>query len=136
MSDIAIEIQKAFLNHCLGKSTWTAPVEWWVALYTIMPDDDTIGTEISGSWYNRILCTDWTFATSTRPVTVENSAIIEYEKPTELITGIVGFAVHSSESGNNLILWDEFSSPLSCSTNNNIRFEIGALKAQLYKRGS
>lgn len=84
----------------LNGTNLAAPVGWYLALFTTVPDNTGAGTEVSGNGYARMPIT---FTTPSSIRTVRNSASILFPTATPDGWGqIVGAAVYDALSGGHM----------------------------------
>lgn len=103
-SGISRLIRRKILDHLLKISTWTAPVNLFVALFTTAPNSQGIGgVETTYTNYSRVQHNDWNAATDADPVIATNNGVITF--PTCGVDGaiIVGFGLYDASIVGNFL---------------------------------
>ena len=100
-------LENSFLDHVLQSSLYTVPTGVWSALFTVIPSDETGGTEITvtDSSYTR---EQTTFSTAGLTVTGQsvNSGAVNF---TTIVGGatitVVGYGLLDAATAGNLLYW-------------------------------
>lgn len=116
------------LDHLLGRTTYTAPVTVYVALYTSAPTDSGGGTEVSGGSYARVAvtnnATNWPAASGGSKA---NGTAITFPEATADWGTVVAFGLFDAAIGGNLLYWGELSQNQAVNSGSTASFAIGAL---------
>lgn len=116
------------LDHVFGLSSYTAPTNLYVALYTAAPDDTGGGTEVSGNAYARVQVTNSSSSWSRSSNVVSNVGAITFPTPTPSAWGtITHVGLFDASSAGNLIVWDALTTPLVTASGTAPNFPIGDL---------
>jgi hypothetical protein len=106
---------RKILDHLVGKTSFTMPVNVYVALFTALPSDAGAGgTEVTGGSYARkqTVGADWNAAAGSAPATNSNANDLAFPAPTAdwatPANPIIGFGLYDSAVGgsNNLLFAD------------------------------
>ncbi len=129
MSQMSDYLETALNNHVLGNVPWSKPGTVYIALCTSAPSDSSMGSEVSGSGYSRLLVTNngtnWGSAHATTGL---KTNAVQFTFPTA--TGNWGTITHwaildAASGGNNMLYWGTFSSPKTILSGDTPRFPSG-----------
>tara|TARA_B110000046_G_scaffold81414_1_gene89729 strand:+ start:423 stop:803 length:381 start_codon:yes stop_codon:yes gene_type:complete len=91
-------LSNEILDHVFSGNAFTAPSNYYVALYTVAPTASGGGTEVTGGGYVRRAATFTTSATQST-----NQSAIEFPTATAAYGNVVAAAVLDATSGGNLL---------------------------------
>lgn len=95
------------IDGSLRGTTYTAPVNVYVALHTADPTVDALaGTEVSAAWYARVLAT---FAAQSTPGQTSNSAIITFNAVTVSTVVVTHFSIWDASTLGNMLFFAALS---------------------------
>lgn len=117
MGSLGQTLELNVLDHMFGKTTYTAPVTHYIALFTLAPTSSGGGTEVTGGSYARVAVTNnttnWSNATTTSGIGRKvNGTTFTFPAPTANWGTVVAFAVMASSAGVTLadyIAWGSLS---------------------------
>lgn len=106
----------------------------WVALFTAVPTDSTVGTEVSGGAYARVAVArsgtpGWTAAAGTT-ATTDNTAVITFATPSANWGTVTAFGICNSLAGalsTDLIFWGDLTVSKTVNSGDTVTFAAGAL---------
>lgn len=99
MAEMSNYLENALINGTLRGSTFTAPTNVYVALYTTDPTDADTGTEVSGGSYARQIVT---FGAPSNGVSVSN-ADVTFPTATAAWGTVAYIGLRDASSGGNLL---------------------------------
>ena len=91
-------LSNEILDHVFSGNAFTAPANYYVALYTVAPTASGGGTEVTGGGYVRRAATFTTSATQST-----NQSAVEFPTATAAYGNVVAAAVLDATSGGNLL---------------------------------
>ena len=91
-------LSNEILDHVFSGNAFTAPSNYYVALYTVAPTASGGGTEVTGGGYVRKAATFTTSATQST-----NQSAVEFPTATAAYGNVVAAAVLDATSGGNLL---------------------------------
>ena len=91
-------LSNEILDHVFSGNAFTAPSNYYVALYTVAPTASGGGTEVTGGGYVRRAATFTTSATQST-----NQSAIEFPTASASYGNVVAAAVLDASSGGNLL---------------------------------
>lgn len=91
-------LSNEILDHVFSGNAFTAPSNYYVALYTVAPTASGGGTEVTGGGYVRKAATFTTSATQST-----NQSAVEFPTATAAYGNVVAAAVLDASSGGNLL---------------------------------
>jgi|TARA_R110000764_G_scaffold102598_1_gene188144 hypothetical protein len=91
-------LSNEILDHVFSGNAFTAPSNYYVALYTVAPTASGGGTEVTGGGYVRRAATFTTSATQST-----NQSAVEFPTATAAYGNVVAAAVLDATSGGNLL---------------------------------
>jgi len=103
-SGIIRATRQAVLDHLLKTSTWTAPTNVYVALFTVAPTEVGGGTECTGSAYARVKHNNWVAATAASPSVAVNDGDITFPEAGGSWGAIVAFGLFNQDSPGGTLL--------------------------------
>jgi hypothetical protein len=114
------------LNAFLRNTSFTPPVQTWVAIFTVAPTPAGGGTEVAGNGYGRQM------ATFTVPSNGSCASTADITFPIDVVADwgtIVAFGLFDASSGGNLLYFANLSSPRYVAVNDQVKFPAGQLVA-------
>lgn len=119
------------LDLWLGATAPTPPATYYVALFTVAPNKDGGGTEVSGGSYARVALTNnvtnWPNAAGGAK---SNGIAITFPQATANWGTIVGVALMSAASGGTQYYWGLLNAPVTIINGQTREFPIGALEVR------
>ena len=91
-------LSNEILDHVFSGNAFTAPSNYYVALYTVSPTASGGGTEVTGGGYVRQTATFTTSATQST-----NQSAVEFPTASAAYGNVVAAAVLDASSGGNLL---------------------------------
>ena len=91
-------LSNEILDHVFSGNAFTAPSNYYVALYTVAPTASGGGTEVTGGGYVRRAATFTTSATQST-----NQSAVEFPTATAAYGNVVAASVMDATSGGNLL---------------------------------
>lgn len=127
-------LEQSVLDHVTGKTTYTAPDPWWVALSTTTPTEAGGNfTEPGGGAYARVSITgaNWNAAAGTAPAIADNTNAITFATA----TADWGTATHSGlftgSTGGTVQIWGTLTASKRIGTDDVAEIAAGALDVKL-----
>lgn len=123
-------LENALLDHLFRKSTFSAPDNIYVALFTSDPGEDGSSGEVSAASYDRVSTTgsDWNTAAAG---SVTNASLIEFNIATGSWGTVSHFGLWDSGSTGNFIGGGSVTTATSVSEGDTPRFSAGSLTVSL-----
>ena len=119
-------LETKILDHVFGGTSYTAPTNMYLGLYTAAPSDAGGGTEVSGGSYARVAVT---FTTSGD--TTSNTSALEFATATADWGTITHVGVFDASSGGNLMAYAALSASKAIETSDVFRVPAGDLDITL-----
>jgi hypothetical protein len=125
------------LDHVWGAATYTAPVTFHLALYTVAPTDAGGGTEVpSTNGYVRATstnnATEWPAATGTTPTTKNNANVIAFPQASGGSWGtVVAFGFFSLTTGGDFLAWADLDTSKAIDDGDTAQFAASAITITL-----
>lgn len=129
MSALSDHAEKLVLDWLMTTGSATRPSAWFVALYTVAPDDAGGGTEVSGSGYTRKAASF--NAASTPGGTTSNSAVVSWTAAGGSFGTVTHVAIFDASSAGNLLWQGGLSTPKTVNDGDTIQFSSGNLTLTL-----
>lgn len=125
LSDYA---EHKILAHSLAKTTWTVPSTLYIALYSVAPNENTKGTELTTGQttnYQRLAVTgaSWSEPTSG---SISNAVRFEFGPAGTSWGTIEGIAILDAITSGNEIWYGTFSSPRTIVASEKLVFDPGS----------
>jgi hypothetical protein len=127
MSEISNYLENALINGTLRATTFTAPANIYVGLFTSDPTDADTGSEVSGGSYAR---KEITFAAPNNGVT-ESNADVTFDTATASWGTISFVALYDALTGGNLLYHTALDIPKVIDTNDIFKINSGGLTVTL-----
>lgn len=128
MSALSNYLENALVNAVLRNTTYTSPATVYVALFTTNPNEDSSGTEVSGSNYSRMAVT---FAAPSNGST-SNSALITFPTPSGAWGTITHFGIFDAASSGNLLWYGALDASIAITGSTTIfTFQASSLTCSL-----
>jgi len=131
MSNLSDYIENKIADDLFGKTTFTAPSTFYLALYTVAPTDTGGGTEVSTGSYSRIPVTN---NTTNFPNAIGGLKKLATEALFATATGswgtIVAVGLLDAASGGNLILHGTLTTSRLISIGDSPKFSANTLTLQ------
>jgi hypothetical protein len=127
MSEISNYLENALINGTLRATTFTAPANIYVGLFTSDPTDAGTGSEVSGGSYAR---KEITFAAPNNGVT-ESNADVTFDTATASWGTISFVALYDALTGGNLLYHTALDIPKVIDTNDIFKINSGGLTVTL-----
>jgi hypothetical protein len=127
MSEISNYLENALINGTLRATTFTAPANIYVGLFTSDPTDAGTGSEVSGGSYAR---KEITFAAPSNGVT-ESNADVTFDTATASWGTISFVGLYDALSGGNLLYHTALDIPKVIDTNDIFKINAGGLTVTL-----
>ena len=124
-------LENALLNATLNATTYTAPANIYVSLWTSDPGDDASGTEVStmGTSYAR---TAVSFATASGTSgNVLNDGAVEFPQATATWGTIGWIGINDAQTGGNLLYHTALTTSKAIDTGDIFKIAIGSLSVTL-----
>lgn len=118
--------ETTILNWGFTAGSATRPTSWYVALYTVAPNDTGGGTELSGDAYVREASTF-----SVTGDTASNTGAIEWAAATGSWGTVVAIGVFDAVSAGNLLAYGNLTSSKTIQTGDIFRIPAGDLDITL-----
>ena len=129
MAEMSNYLENALLNATLNGTTYTAPANIYVSLWTTDPTDAGSGTEVSGGSYAR---TEVTFpAASGTSGNVLNDAAVEFPQATGNWGTIGWIGINDAQSGGNLLYHTALTTSKAIDTGDIFKIAVGSLSVTL-----
>jgi hypothetical protein len=123
-------LKQALLSHAFGISAMTPPAELYVALMSVEPaDDNTGGTELTGTGYARVACGAWAY----------DAALHGVKNVVDILFPVIGAndwtvanagAVFDASTGGDLMGHAALSPVIAGSLGEQVKIPAGALVVQ------
>lgn len=127
-------LELELLDHVLGAAAYTPPVNVYIALFTVLPDDTGAGTEVTGGDYARVEVvnddTNWP-AASGDPSTKSNGTMVSFVPATADWGTVVGFGVYDDPTAGNMLVWGEVTPNQAIPNGITATFDVGTLVVTL-----
>jgi len=121
-------LENALLDHALGGPNYVRPASAFVELYTDVPNEAGVGTEVtSGSYARAEVVNDATNFPAAAGSAKSNAVAIVFPTATANWGTIMGVAVFDAASGGNCLWAGALDDPLNVNTGATFSFEIGQL---------
>jgi hypothetical protein len=114
-------LEDKLVDHFLGTTSYSAPANVYVALYTVAPDDTGGGTEVTGGSYAR---QEGTFSASSGGATSNDGNIDFTGMPAATVVAI---GVHDALTSGNLLLWGTLAANKTTDAGDTLRIATGDL---------
>lgn len=114
-------LENKLLDHFLATTSYTAPANVYIALYTTAPDDTGGGVEVTGGSYAR---QEGTFDAASSGAT-QNSSDIDFNGMPSCT--VVAIGVHDAVSGGNLLLHGTLTANKTLDAGDILRIATGDL---------
>ena len=119
-------LSNEILDHVFSGNAFTAPSNYYVALYTVAPTASGGGTEVTGGGYVRKTAT---FTTSGTQST--NASAVEFPTATAAYGTVVAAAVLDASSSGNLLAFANLSNSKTIGIGDVLRIPAGDLDINL-----
>tara|TARA_R100000951_G_scaffold109138_1_gene105945 strand:- start:146 stop:526 length:381 start_codon:yes stop_codon:yes gene_type:complete len=119
-------LSNEILDHVFSGNAFTAPSNYYVALYTVAPTASGGGTEVTGGGYVRKTAT---FTTSGTQST--NASAVEFPTATASYGTVVAAAVLDASSSGNLLAFANLSNSKTIGIGDVLRIPAGDLDINL-----
>ena len=119
-------LSNEILDHVFSGNAFTAPSNYYVALYTVAPTASGGGTEVTGGGYVRKTAT---FTTSGTQST--NASAVEFPTATASYGTVVAAAVLDASSSGNLLAFANLSNSKTIGVGDVLRIPAGDLDINL-----
>ena len=119
-------LSNEILDHVFSGNAFTAPSNYYVALYTVAPTASGGGTEVAGGGYVRKTAT---FTTSGTQST--NASAVEFPTATAAYGTVVAAAVLDASSSGNLLAFANLSNSKTIGIGDVLRIPAGDLDINL-----
>jgi len=133
LSDYA---ENKILSHSVGKATWAAISNVYIALYKVTPNENTNGEEIAtlegavSTNYSRLQTTADSWADPTGG-SITNSQTLSFGPASVPWGDVEGVAVLDASTGGNIIWYGTFTSPRAIAAGEKLIFDPGAFVLSL-----
>ncbi len=131
MGSKSADLSKKLQDHVLGGPDYTRPGTVYIALYSVTPDDDGGGTELSGGSYARVAVTNnaTNFPASTGGTPAVKSIGVDTYFPwaSALWDEAVAFAIWDDATAGNEMLWSLLATPKIVQDGDRAVFRAGEL---------
>jgi hypothetical protein len=133
-------LEEGLLNHIFGGTPFSQPTDIYVALLGSVPTDPTddagvAAAEITGTDYERQLVSAWTVSTDVSGLTsaINDNPISFPTVPAGGWGTVAGFGIYdtSAVQTGSLLMFGEFSFPISVGEGSTVTFQPGDLKINL-----
>lgn len=114
-------LENKLLDHFLATTSYTAPTDVYIALYTVAPSDAGGGTEVVGGSYARQLAT---FDAAASGAT-QNSANIDFEGMPACT--VVAIGIHDAITSGNLLVHGTLTANKTLDAGDTLRIATGDL---------
>jgi hypothetical protein len=94
-------LENKVLDGTVKATTYTAPANVYMALYSVAPSESGTGTELTGNGYGRQLIT---FGTAAANGTISNTANLSFTASGNAWS-VKGQAITDAASGGNILYW-------------------------------
>jgi len=126
---ISSYLAEALLDHVFGDTAYTTPSTVYVGLFLVMPDADGVGgTEVATASYARVAVTNdgtnWAVAASRQKL---NDTDVTFAQAAEDWGSVVGAGIFDDPTAGNLMVFDDFDSPIDVFTNGIVSFIPGQI---------
>jgi hypothetical protein len=129
MAEMSNYLENALLNATLNGTTYTAPANVYVSLWTTDPTDAGSGSEVSGNGYAR---TEITFATASGTSgQILNDAAVEFPQATGSWGTVAYFGINDNSSGGNLLYHSPLTTSKAIDTGDIFKFAVGSVSVTL-----
>ena len=127
-------LELELLDHVLGAAAYTPPVNVYVALFTVAPDDTGAGTEVTGGDYARVEVvnnsTNWPAAAGAT-ATKSNGTAVNFVTATGDWTTVVAFGIFDDPTAGNLLVWGDITPNQAIPSGITATFDVGTLVVTL-----
>lgn len=127
MAEMSNYLENALINGTLRGSTFTAPTNVYVALYTTDPTDADTGTEVSGGSYARQIVT---FGAPSNGVSTSN-ADVTFPTATASWGTVAYIGLRDASSGGNLLYHTALDASKTIDTGDVFKINSGNLSVTL-----
>jgi hypothetical protein len=116
------------IDKVLGGTDFTPPATYYVALYTVAPDESGGGTECTGGSYARVAIANnpTNFPGATNGVK-SNGTLIQFPTATALWGDVVAWGLHSHATNEALELWGVLDDTVTVDVDDTPGFAAGTL---------
>jgi hypothetical protein len=129
MAEMSNYLENALLNATLNATTYTAPANIYVSLWTSDPTDAGSGTEVSGGSYQR---TAVSFATASGTSgNVLNDGAVEFPQATATWGTIGWIGINDAQTAGNLLYHTALTTSKAIDTGDIFKIAIGSLSVTL-----
>lgn len=123
------------LNHIFRTTSYTAPSNTYIGLFSTCPTTGNTGTELSGNGYTRSAAiakadASWTYTAASfiGAATIVNASAVTFPTVTSNAWTVTCFGVFDASSTGNLLYWGAVTSaPVTVSVGATASFAIGQL---------
>ena len=131
----AYTASNGILNHIFRTTSYTAPSNTYIGLFSTCPTTGNTGTELSGNGYTRSSAiskadASWTYTAATYigAATITNAATISFPAASGSSWTVNCFGVFDASSSGNLLYWGPVTgAPVTVSVGATASFTAGAL---------
>ena len=126
MAAISNYLEEKWLNTMRG-SSYTAPANVYIALFTTQPTDAVAGTEPAGSSYNRQPVTFTSPVQDNDKCTIKNSTEIVFAAATESWGTISWVGLFDAAAGGNMLWQGAVNTAKTVDIDDQVRFQVHEL---------
>lgn len=137
MAGLINSLEKALLDHVFGKSTYTAPTNWFVGLSSTTPTDTGSNfTEPTGGAYARVstAATDWNAAVEGDPTILDNLNAVTFPTATAdwaAAASLTHFGLFTAATLGTPQMWGALTTARNILNGDTARFAGGTLDVKL-----
>lgn len=135
-------LENKLIDHLFRATSYTAPANWYVALFTSSCSDSAAGTEVSGGSYARVAVasgtTTWantqasgTGASTGTSGTTSNSSAINFATPSAGWGTVTYWGLYDASSAGNLLVCAALTASKTINSGDTVSFAAGALTVQI-----
>ena len=127
MAEMSNYLENALLNATLNGTTYTAPANVYVSLWTSDPTDAGSGTEVSGGSYAR---TSVTMGAPSNGASL-NTTAVEFPQATASWGTVAYIGINDNSSGGNLLYHSPLTTSKAIDTGDIFKFAVGSVSVTL-----
>ena len=121
-------LENKILDHVFKNSSFTQPVNLYVALFTVAPTDTGGGTEVSGGGYARINHNGWNVAAAGATA---NTTEVLFAQATANWGTVTHVGIFDASTAGNLIAWGALMTSKAINNGDQARFAAGDIDITL-----
>lgn len=135
-------LENKVIDHLFRGTSYTAPANWYVALFTSSCSDSAAGTEVSGGSYARVAVASggstWTNTqnsgtgvSSGTGGTTTNASTVPFNTPSAGWGTVTHWGLYDASSGGNLLVCAALTTSKTINSGDTVSFAAGALTFQV-----